>query len=96
MLDQSFGWLRRKYEWASKREYEVRRINQYDIQAAVVDSLSLVIGSLFGKKDHDSSLLKPYEEAIGATKHKLSDDALNEGIDTTMWWKGSKRNEDNN
>lgn len=91
MLNQSFSWLRRKYEWATKHEYEVRRLKQYDIQAAVVDSLSLVIGNLFGgNKDHESNLLKPYEEATRVAKNELKNQTSNDGVDTTLWWKGNK------
>lgn len=96
MLDQSFSWLKRKYDWASKREYEARRIKQHDTQAAVVDSLSIVIGSLFGNKDYESNLLKPYDEAIGVIKQELSDNDVSiDGVDTTQWWKGSDKDGDN-
>lgn len=96
ILDQTFGWLKRKYEWGSKREYDARRAKQYDTRAAILDSIDLLIGQLFGSDDHKSMLLKPYEEAIKGAKAKLTENANNEGVDTSQWWKGSETNENNN
>ncbi|WP_438716351.1 hypothetical protein [Enterococcus sp. AZ109] len=56
----------------------------------------MIIGSLFGNNDHESSLLKPYEEAMSEAKQKLEGKASNEGVDTTLWWKGSAKDGDNN
>ncbi|MDT2759267.1 hypothetical protein [Enterococcus xiangfangensis] len=86
-MDQTFSWLKRKYEWASKREYETRRANQYNTQAAILDSISLLISNFTGQSGYESILMKPYEEAIEKAKGQLTKSASNDGIDTTQWWK---------
>ncbi|WP_349704773.1 hypothetical protein [Enterococcus avium] len=87
VLDQSFSWLRRKYEWGNKKEYESRRARQYEIQVAIVDSVGMFLSKLTGQQDYDSILMKPYEEAIKSAKENITQNANEEGIDTTQWWK---------
>ena len=80
-MDQSFSWLRRKYEWGNKKEYESRRARQYEIQ------VGMFLSKLTGQQDYDSNLMKPYEEAIKSAKENITQNANEEGIDTTQWWK---------
>lgn len=87
VLDQSFSWLRRKYEWGNKKEYNSRRSHQYEIQMAIVDSVSVFLSNLTGQQEYESILMKPYEEAIEKAKGQLTEDAANNGVDTTQWWK---------
>lgn len=47
----------------------------------------MLIGQLFGGDDHKSMLLKPYEEALKVAKEQLTENANNEGVDTSQWWK---------
>lgn len=87
MLEQSFSWLKRKYEWGNKQEYNARRSRQYEIQMAIVDSVSMFLSNLTGGNSYESILMKPYEEAIEKAKGQLTESANNDGVDTTQWWK---------
>ncbi|MFQ8677393.1 MAG: hypothetical protein ACLSE5_20205 [Enterococcus avium] len=94
-MDQTFSWLRRKYEWGNKKEYESRRARQYEIQVAIVDSVGMFLSNLTGQQGYESNLMKPYEEAIEKAKGQLTESAANDGVDTSQWWRGSSKNEDN-
>jgi hypothetical protein len=79
--------LLRKAEWAGKHEYQKRLTHQHDIQAAILDSLIGLIGNVLGQQEHESLMLKPYDEALKLTKQQLNEQATVDGIDKTEWWK---------
>ncbi|OJG33742.1 hypothetical protein RV00_GL000996 [Enterococcus devriesei] len=49
-----------------------------------------------GQSGYESMLMKPYEEAIEKAKGQLTESAENNGVDTSQWWKGSKKNANSN
>lgn len=53
----------------------------------------MFLSNLTGQQGYESNLMKPYEEAIKSAKENITQNANDEGIDTTQWWKGSKVDE---
>ena len=53
----------------------------------------MFLSNLTGQQCYESNLMKPYEEAIKSAKENITQNANDEGIDTTQWWKGSKVDE---